>query len=141
MPKDNKMFRKPLPKKNEKQRGFPEGEVRASLIVNPFIYYFMQDRIINIISDVYLPYHNNNILCNLGQFYIINNTVKEKIPSQTFLSYILTCCCLQIFFENQTLHLHKKIFPILLLFSKIIFQFLSELSVHSITTLTCASLL
>lgn len=66
MPKDNKMPRKSLPKKTKKLRGFPEGEVRANLIVNLFINYFMQDRIINIISDVYLPYQNNNILCSSG---------------------------------------------------------------------------
>lgn len=111
MPEDNKMPRKSLPKKTEKQGGFPEGEVRASLIVKLFINYFMQDRIINIISDVYLPYQNNNILCGSRQFYIINNTVIEVIPSQTLPRYILTCCCLQIFFEKQALNLHKKTFP------------------------------
>lgn len=66
MPKDNKMPRKSLPKKTEKYRGIPEEQVKANLIVNLFINYFMQDRIINIISDVYLPYQNNNILCSSG---------------------------------------------------------------------------
>lgn len=143
MPKDKKMSRKPLPKRTEKQRGFPEGEVRASLIVSLLINYFMQDRMH---ISAYLSYQNNNILCGSGQFYIINNTSKEEIPSQTLLICILTCCCLQVFFEKQTLNLHKKIFPILqngfaTVYFLIIFQYLSELSVHSITKLTHAALL
>ena len=63
-----------LPKENvyvkenwEIERGFPGAEVRDNLIADLLINYFMQDRIIDIISKyVYLPYQNNSILCRLG---------------------------------------------------------------------------